>query len=160
MFGIAFWLLSLAISTLFFLNFRITISIICILVLLCTITSTVCYTKIYLTLHRQQAQVQAHIHLGQPSLTGIPLNIGRYRKTVSSALWVQITMVVCYLPYVVVAMLGITRLRTEFLELLWELAISLIMLNSTLNPFLYCWKMRDVRQAVNDTIKQFCCCSK
>ena len=28
----------------------------------------------------------------------IPLNIARYRKAVYSALWVQVTLVVCYLP--------------------------------------------------------------
>ena len=27
------------------------------------------------------------------------------------------------------------------------------------NPFLYCWKMREVRQAVKETIRQFCCFS-
>ena len=27
------------------------------------------------------------------------------------------------------------------------------------NPFLYCWKVREVRQAVKETIRQFCCFS-
>ena len=30
----------------------------------------------------------------------------------------------------------------------------LMYFNSTLNPFLYCWKVREVRQAVKQTIRQ------
>ena len=87
----------------FFVYFRITISIICIVMLFCMVTSTLCYTKIYLMLHNHQAQVQDNIHKGQTNRGGVSLNIVRYKKTVSSALWVQITLVVCYLPYAIVA---------------------------------------------------------
>ena len=33
---------------------------------------------------------------------------------------------------------------------------TLVLLNSSLNPFLYCWKIREVRQAVKDTLTQCC----
>ncbi|XP_078342194.1 melanocortin receptor 5-like [Oculina patagonica] len=158
-FVIVFWLSSLAIATIFFLNFHITISIICILMLLCVIISSICYTKIYHTLRHRQVQVKGYNEQGRPSRGEVSLNMARYRKTVSSALWVQITLVACYVPYAIVAILGITRVRTVLLNLAWEAAISFVMLNSTLNPFLYCWKMREVRQAVKDTIRQSFCCS-
>ncbi len=158
-FVIVFWLSSLAIATFFFLNFHVTISIICILMLLCVVISSICYTKIYHKLRHRQVQVKSYNDQGRPSEGGVSLNMSRYRRTVSSALWVQITLVVCYLPYAIVAILGITRVRTELLDLAWEAAISLVMLNSTLNPFLYCWKMKEVRQAVKNTIRKFCCSS-
>ena len=150
---------SLSIATIILYNFRITTIIICIILLSCIVASMFCYTKICLTLRRHQAQVHGHVHQGLPNGGGIALNIARYRKTVSSTIWVLITLVACYLPYAVVAFLGITRLRTQFLNASWEAAISLVMLNSTLNPFLYCWKMREVRQAVKDSIREFCCFS-
>ena len=31
--------------------------------------------------------------------------------------------------------------------------VTLVLLNSSLNPFLYCWKIREVRQAVRDTLR-------
>ena len=31
--------------------------------------------------------------------------------------------------------------------------------NSFLNPILDCWKIKEVRKAVKDTVKQFCCSS-
>ena len=46
-------------------------------------------------------------------------------------------------------------LSTQSLYLAVCVTFSLTMLNSSLNPFLYCWKMREVIQAVKDTIKGF-----
>ena len=34
---------------------------------------------------------------------------------------------------------------------------TLIYLNSSLNPLLYCWKIRQIRQAVKETLRQFGC---
>ena len=158
-FVIVSYLSSLSIATIFLYNFRIIIIIICIVLLSSIVASTFCYAKIYLTLRRRQAQVQVHVHQGQPNGAGIVLNIARYKKTVSSTKWILITLVACYLPYSVVAFLGIIRLRTQFLNFVWAAAISLVMLNSTLNPFLYCWKMREVREAVKNSIREFWCFS-
>ena len=36
-------------------------------------------------------------------------------------------------------------------------AATLVLLNSSLNPILYFWKMEEVRQAVKDTIRQVLC---
>ena len=49
----------------------------------------------YLFHHR--VQIQKHSHRGQQNGHGL-LNIARYKKTVPSALWVQLTLVTCYLP--------------------------------------------------------------
>lgn len=82
-----------------------------------------------------------------------PVNIARYRKTVSTALCVQLTMVICYLPYgIVVAMVR----HSPSLNIAVRLAITLVFLNSSLNPILYCWKIRGVKLAVKDIIKQLC----
>ena len=34
---------------------------------------------------------------------------------------------------------------------------TLVLLNSLLNPLLYCWKIREVRQAVKDTMRELFC---
>ena len=65
-------------------------------VLLCLVVSTFCYTKIFFTFRHHQNQVQDHIQ--QPNQTN-ELNIARYRKAVSNAVWLQVTLIVCYLSY-------------------------------------------------------------
>ena len=154
---VSFWLFSAAVAMTVFFNFFIALSIACIVLLLCIVISTFCYMKIYFTLRHHQTQVQDHVHQGQPVGGQIPLNIARYRKTVTSALWIQMTLLACYLPYgIVISTAVITGLHTSFSN---HVTVSLLLLNSSINPFLYCWKMREVRQAVKETIRQFCCLS-
>ena len=88
------------------------------------------------------------------------MNIARYKKTVSSVLWVQLTLVACYLPFgIAVAIFAITGLSTPSFDLAWDLSLSSVMLNSTLNPFLYCWKMKEVSKAAKDVLKKMYCSS-
>ncbi|KAL9978588.1 hypothetical protein ACROYT_G016122 [Oculina patagonica] len=155
---VTFWLISTAAAVIGSFNYHAGICIACMGVLLCTITSTFCYTKIYLTLHHHQAQVQDGVRQRQPN-GRIPLNIARYKKSVSSALWIKITLLVCYLPYgIFVSIVAITGLhmKSASLNMAWAVTISLLLSNSSLNPFLYYWRIREVRHAVKDTIRQFC----
>ena len=153
------WILSIVTTLTSTYDPRITLSITFSATILCIVTSIFSYTKIYLKLRNHQAQVQGHVHQGQPNGGGMPLNITHYRKTVSSALWIQIILVVCYLPYGIAAIFVMKAPRTQLLDLVWELVLSLFMLNSTLNPLLYCWKIKEIRQAVIDTFRRFSCFS-
>ena len=129
-------------------------------VILCIIISACCYMKIYRILHHHQAQVQQHVHQGQPNGEQISLNIARYRRSVSSMIWVQISLLACYLPFGVVAGLSVTTsIYTPPLQFIIDVTLTLIMFNSTLNPFLYCWKMQEMKQAVKNTIRQLSCFS-
>ncbi|XP_078342593.1 melanocortin receptor 4-like [Oculina patagonica] len=121
---------------------------------LCTVTSIFCYTRIHLKLRHQQAQVQNNVPHVQQNEEGIPLNIARYKKTVSSIMWVQLALVACYVPWGIVAVLYGNRNEHD---VSWLATSTLVFLNSTLNPILYCWKIREVKQAVKGTIRQFSC---
>ena len=126
-----------------------------VLLILCLLTSIFCYTRIHLKLRHQQSHVQNnHVPDGQQDGGGIPLNIARYKRTVSSIMWVQLAFVACYVPWVIVALLranGIGHVMA------WIATQTLVYLNSSLNPILYCWKIRDVKQAVKSTIRQLYC---
>ncbi|XP_078342987.1 melanocyte-stimulating hormone receptor-like [Oculina patagonica] len=119
------------------------------------LTTILCYTKIYLTLRQHQAQLQDHFHLRQQNEGRIPLNIARYKKTVSSIAWVQLALVVCYAPCGTYTVLKVHEIMPS--SKATDVVLTIIYLNSSLNPILYCWKIRDVRQAVKDTIRQFWC---
>ena len=125
-----------------------------VLLILYLVTSIFCYTRIHMKLRHQQAQVQNNVPHAQQNAEGIPLNIARYKKTVSSIMWVQSALVACYLPWVIAAVLHANGIKHD---LAWFAALTLVYLNSSLNPILYCWKVREVKQAVKDTIRQFSC---
>ena len=121
----------------------------------CTIFS---HTKIFFSLRRNQIQVHTIASQGQSGQAISPLNTAKYRKTVYSALWVQVTMVVCYVPVsIVVAMTPEKGPVPISLYLARQLTVTLVYLNSSLNPLLYSWKIRVVRQAMKVTIRQLLC---
>ena len=96
----AFWFVSIVVSLISFWYSAIWAWYSRFVIPLCLVTSAYSYTRIFLRLRHHQTQVQDNV-AGQPNQT-TPLNIARYRKTVSSALWLQLTLVVCYLPPIVV----------------------------------------------------------
>jgi len=120
---------------------------------LCLLTSTFSYTKIFVTLRRYRSRVENRVQQEHPSQS-IPLNISRYRKAVSSALWLQsVTLVVCYLPFGIADVLFTQSGLSSTVYAVREFGVALVFLNLSLNPILYCWKIREVRQAVKDTIR-------
>jgi len=150
---VIFWIMSAVSSILYLLTRLITVWFGYIVVPCCVITSIASYTTIFLKLRHQGGQAQQE----QPGQTN-PLNTERYRRAVSSALWVQCTLVAFYLPYgIVVALFDYSKLSPSSVLIL-ELAVTLVFLNSSLNPFLYCWKIREVKEAVKETIKEALCC--
>ena len=149
---ITFWVVSIFSDTMWFWNRLIFKWFRNIVLLLCLTASTVSYTKIFFCLRHQQTQIQDHVHQEQQR-NAIPLNISRYKKAVSSAMWVQLTLVACYLPYGIVSILYSKTQISSSLFVVSQYAATLIYINSSLNPILYCWKIREVRQAVKDTFR-------
>ena len=122
----------------------------------CLIISIASYAKIFLALRRHQAQIQDHVQQ-QPSQPNA-LNMARYRKAVYSALWVQLALVVCYVPYYIVEIVSFLSKEPSLNFIIIQgMAIVLVFFNSTLNPFLFCWKISEVRRAVKQTIRQAIC---
>ena len=154
---VTFWVMSAIVSILFLLNPLIPTWYGYIIIPLCLVTSITSYTKIFLKLHYLQTRVQRHVQQEQTNQPG-PMNIEGYRKVVSSALWVQCALVVCYLPYCLVrASVSYEKTRPSTVFLM-GVASTFIFFNSTLNPFLYCWKISEVKQAVKETIREALCC--
>ena len=88
----------------------------------------------------------------------VRLNMVQYKKVFSSIFWLQLTLVACYAPFITVSLLRHTVLSGTTIHGLWLFTATLVYSNSSLNPFLYCWKIREVRMAVKNTAKAFCRC--
>ena len=145
-----FWIISVASGSFYVTHTQISVLYAIILILSCSVISIASYTKIFRTLSHYQAEVQDQT---------TALNMERYRKAVSSALWVQLTLVVCYAPKLIILVVKIYRKKTYSSHVLVINGITSILtyFNSTLNPFLYCWKIKEVTQAVKQTIRQALC---
>ena len=151
---ITFWVECTVRSAMWFWNPVITMWWGFITISMCLVTAVFSYTKIFFNLRHHQNQVQDHVQ--QPNQTN-QLNITRYKKALSTAIWLQLTLVACHLPYGVVTALEAKSGLPSFLNHARIYTVTLVYLNSSLNPILYCWKLDEVRQAVKDTIRQVLC---
>ena len=139
------WALCLVAGICSYLNFRIAIRYSFVGISSCLVILVASYTKIFGALsHHQPSQTNA-------------LNMVRYRKALHSAVWVQLGLIVCYVPYFTLIILCEVRCPNDIR--IEGIAIILVFFNSTLNPFLYCWKISEVRQAVEQTIRQAISCA-
>ena len=127
-----------------------------VVVLFSLFISVFSYTKVILRLRQHQAQIQQYAGHEQANGREIPLNIELYKKMVYSIAWVQLAMVVCYFPTILI----MTMMMTEWRDCNFFFQITArttLLFNSSLNPFLYCWKISEVRQEVKNTMKEILC---
>ena len=102
---------------------------------------------IYFAVRRHRIQIQA-LQVQPVAQDGQIANAARLRKSAAGVFYVYLVFWLCYGPMfcssAVVAMSGIsTAVKVFFMT-----SFTFLYLNSTLNPVIYCWKMRHVRHAV------------
>ena len=149
-----FWIVSTVLPSMSLWNPLISFWCMIINYALCLTTSIFSYTTIFLVLRRHQRQVKIQ---AQESNQTNQLNIAWYRKVLSAALWLQFILVVCYLPEGLVMAFVSNGESSAAVFLAWDYTMTLVCLNSSLNPILYCWKIAEVRRAVKNTIRQVLC---
>ena len=123
------------------------------------IISLFSYTKIVLRLRQHQSSVRDNVQKSRTNTGGIPWNLDRYKRIVVSIALVQLALVICYFPFLIFTI--VTHLKDIHLGhyLLWYFHTStLVFLNSSLNPFLYYWRIKEIRQAVKATTRRLCAC--
>ena len=152
-----FWVVCIVAGLFSHLNYRIGLWCSFLITPSCLIISVASYTKIFCALSHHQAQIRDYAQQ-QPSQPNA-LNMARYKKAVYNALWVQLALVVCYVPQFTVKIVIFLSTKSGISNFFIFLGMAnvLVFFNSTLNPFLYCWKISEVRRAVKQTIRQAIC---
>ena len=145
---IMFWVVQATFSAVLFWNPLITLCYAITTISLCLVTSIFSYSNIFLTLRLHQNQ--------QPNQAN-QVNMERYKKAVCAAIWLQLTLVACYLPSGITLALMVKKGLSSSVYQTWSYTLTLVFLNSSLNQILYCWKIEEVRQAVKNTIRQILC---
>lgn len=85
------------------------------------------------------------------------IDIPRYKKSVNTIYYVVGAFVLCYTLYIV-KMIGLNfeSSQTQSVKVWFDLAITIVMLNSIINPIIYCWRIEDMRQAAKKIIRGIC----
>ena len=81
-------------------------------------------------------------------------NRNRERKSASSAFLVYIVFLACFLPnFCCIMLLTSNRSKVSFI-LANHISGFLVLLNSSLNPLIYCWRYQEIRQIVKNSLKK------
>ena len=116
---------------------------------LCFICITIVNCRMYFAVRHHTNQIQA-LQVQQVAQNGEMENSARLRKSVLSIFYVYIVFLVCYLPmYCSIVLLVISGEVDDFL--LYSRTVMLF--NSSLNPVIYCWKIRHIRHAIMDILR-------
>lgn len=119
-------------------------------ILLATVIS---YIKIGQAVRRHAMQIN-------PEKTANPLHnrimscvhMSQMKKSVITMLYVVGTYVLCFVPYMIALAVCVLREWDPFSRGFLNVVFPIAFLNSTLNPLIYCWRIRNLRQLAKATI--------
>jgi len=127
------------------------VAIISILVVCLSLTS-VAYFKVFKTIRRHQQQI--HANELQQNFAQPAINFEKYKKSVYTILFILAAFYICFLPIAIAMVLALVRPINEFTSLFLTIATILVHLYPLLNPLLYLWRMKDIRNEVRQLVKK------
>ena len=110
----------------------------------CCVITSLCYYSIRRGLRCHVAPIRRRVNSSESN----DFNVAQYKKTVNNMLWIYGFLLVCYMPHLTsVLVILVTGLSNPSRFALHFSGIA-VFVNSSLNPFLYCWKMKEIKQIV------------
>jgi len=120
---------------------------------MCVVVSAVLYSEIYFAVRRHRAQIQA-LQIRQVSQNGEEIaNIARLRRSAVGTFYVYLLALLCNVPqFCSFAVVANSKLSSG-IKVFDISSGTLMLMNSSLNPVIYCWKMRHIRSTVADILR-------
>ena len=114
------------------------------------VLTTVAYVRIYKVVKYHQNQIYSQNQLQNAQTR----EVLRQRKSAYNAIFVYLVFLACYLPLLPSTILYMTNTSEISFIVAYYASLFLIRLNSSLNPLVYCWRYREIRQSVKSTVKK------
>ena len=115
---------------------------------LCFSITFFAYLKIYFCLRKQACKMGRHVNPLKCIRNTHNINFSRYKKSVVSMFYLFCVLVVSFLPYlchkIAVAISG----WGTSTSVLFSFGLTMVYLNSSLNPLIYCWRILELKQIV------------
>ena len=117
------------------------------------IVTFVVYIRIYFTVRRHKNQIHS-MQVQEVTHSDEIKNFVFLIKSTVSIFYVYFLLLICYLPFFICV--AVVRIYGSSIALkqFFLYSMTLIFLNSSLNPVIYCWKMRHVRHAIVNILRK------
>ena len=121
----------------------------------CLAISTLCYIKIYQIVQRHRLQIRSQEQATKSHIIQNRTEKMRLKQSALNTFVFYIFMIACYSPsYILLFLFGISysTWKTE-----WTISTTVVFMNSSLNPVLFCWRIRQLRIAAVKTARDMLC---
>ncbi|XP_022809976.1 beta-1 adrenergic receptor-like [Stylophora pistillata] len=115
------------------------------------IITFVVYIRIYLAVQRHRNQIQS-MQIRNEAQSDEMKKFAVLIKSTVGIFYVFLVFLTCYLPIFITKAAILIYGSNSALKKLLLFSLTLVNLNSTLNPVIYCWKMRHIRHAIMDIL--------
>ena len=122
---------------------------------ICLLVCLVCFIKIYRIARRHQLQIHVQQQVVENSTDTHKQQIRQSTKSAKNIFIYFLTMILCYSPFSIAVI--ISGFNSLDLQVIRTFPVTVAFMNSSINPFLYCWRMTELRTAVFKTAKLFSC---
>ena len=119
----------------------------------CLIIAALLYNKIYLAVRRHTKQIHS-LRVQQEGKNVEMANTTGLRKSAIGTFYVYLVFLVCYLPQIGFYFATFVSEWSTALNVFLHYALTPVLLNSSLNPLIYCWKMTHIRRSVIDILRK------
>lgn len=151
---ISIWVFSACISFPVLKEAKITFLIIAFVSIVCLLVTGVFYLKIYLAVKHQSNQIiTLQTPRGEENIEELTLNVRRQRKAAIMTFGVYLVLMACYLPSLCVTAVKVISPANPPSQILMLISDLFVYLNACLNPLIYCWKMKPIRQSAVDIVR-------
>lgn len=152
----AVWIINGLLCLVWLAGFQVYSTLAAVVVALSLIGTFAVYVKIYQVVKRHKAQIrdQMTVQLSEIEVS----RLKRLRKSAVNTLYVFFVFLLCYLPFfVATAINNMAKSSNTPAVLAYEFSVTLMLSNSSLNPLMYCLRLRDFRTAVKKIYKRIFC---
>ena len=109
--------------------------------------------KIFQIIHRHQKQIQTQLGLHQSGAS--TRNYLQHKKSLGTMTCILVLFLINYLPcllYIIIRYTNTAPMTATFV-ITGDFLVTYSYCNSCLNPLLYCWRVREIRKTVRETLK-------
>ena len=147
------WVLSMFLSlTTLWTPPSISSLLLCIILGVGLVLTTMVYIRIFLTARRHKNQIQV-LQVQQRGQTGEIPNFVSLIKSAVGIFYVYLVFLICYLPYIISVIVITTAGSSVDVKKLHYFSLTIVFLNSSLNPVIYCLKMKHIRHAIMNILR-------
>ena len=112
----------------------------------------VVYIRIYLAVRRHKNQMQV-LQVREITQTDEVANFASVIKTSVGVFYLYLVFLFCYLPYFITLAASTIVDPSDGVKRLYFFSFTLVFLNSSLNPVIYCWKMKHIRHVIMEILR-------